>query len=408
MKHELRTILITGVVASFATTLVIAGIIGTFLVKRGGMDLVRHPFAIQKETSSATPVTSFDESAVVAAVKRANPAVVAITISKNVPIYEEYYERVPFPFPDFFGGGSDFRVPQYRQRGTQKQDVGGGSGFLVSEDGYIVTNRHVVDDESAEYTVFTNDGTQYPATVVARDPSLDLAIIKIKGDGFPHLTFADSDHLEVGQTAIAIGNALAEFRNTVSVGVISGLSRSIVASDRTGSTEALDQLIQTDAAINGGNSGGPLLDLSGEVIGVNVAVASGAENIGFALSGNSVRSVVESVREHGKIVRPYLGVRYLPITEELRKKNGISVDHGVLVLRGQDPTDLAVVPGSPADKAGIVENDIITAMDGVELTKDTSLAALIRAKRVGDTVNLNVLSKGASRTVSVTLEAVPE
>jgi S1-C subfamily serine protease len=357
--------------------------------------------------SASAPASS--DAEVVGAVKKANPAVVAITISKNVPVYEQYYENVPSPFSQFFGNDFfNFSVPRVREKGTEKKEVGGGSGFLVSSDGYIVTNKHVVEDTEAEYTVFTNDGKKYTANVVARDPVLDLAVIKINtektGSDFSYLTFGDSDKLEVGQSVIAIGNALAEFRNTVSVGVISGLSRSIVASDHAGASEALDQLIQTDAAINPGNSGGPLLDRHGDVIGVNVAIASGAQSIGFALSGNSVKSVVESVKKNGRIVRAYLGVRYAPITPELKEKNGLPVDYGVLVERGEQVNDLAVIPGSPADKAGIVENDIILEIDGKKLTTDTDLAAIIRGKNVGDTVDLKVLHKSEEKNIRVTLE----
>jgi serine protease Do len=364
------------------------------------------PSTHTNETTTSTAFLYPSESVVVDTVKKANPAVVAITVSKNVPVYERYLERMPSPFGDFFGddffGG--FTIPQLRQKGTELREVGGGSGFLVSADGYIVTNRHVVSDEKAEYTVFTNDGKKHEAKVIARDPALDLAVIKISGSGFHHLSFGDSDKLEIGQTVIAIGNALAEFRNTVSVGVVSGLSRSITASDRRGGFEALDQLIQTDAGINPGNSGGPLINLSGEVVGVNVAVADGAENIGFALSVNSVKSIVESVKTTGKIVRPYLGVRYIEINEEIKEKNKLSVDYGVLVQRGVEVSDLAVIPGSPADKAGIVENDIILEIDGIKLTSDQSLAAIIRTKKVGDVVKLKINHKGQEKTVTAKLE----
>lgn len=231
------------------------------------------------------------ETVVVDTVKKANPAVVAITVSVNVPVYERFLERIQTPFGDFYS-------PQLRSRGTELQEVGGGSGFLVSSDGYIITNRHVVSDTNAGYTVFLNDGRKFDAKVIERDTKLDIAIIKINGSNFPHLAFGDSDKIEVGQSVIAIGNALAEFRNTVSLGIVSGLARSIVASDRFGgSSEQLDELIQTDAAINVGNSGGPLINLRGEVVGVNVAVASGAENIGFALTSNTVKEIYQRVRD---------------------------------------------------------------------------------------------------------------
>ena len=352
------------------------------------------------------------ESLVIQAVDKANPAVVSIVITKDVPVIERFFEEAPNPFDDFFGNNFyspfRFRVPQYRQRGTQKQEIGGGSGFLVSPDGMIVTNRHVVDQDDVDYTVFTNDGTKYEAKVVARDPANDLAIIRVPGNNLPFLEFADSDHLKVGQTVIAIGNALAEFRNTVSVGVISGLSRSILAGDSRGQPEQLDEVIQTDAAINPGNSGGPLLNLDGKVVGVNVAVAQGTENIGFALPINLVKGVVDSVEKTGKIVRPFLGVRYVAVTPAIQKQNSLPVDYGVLVLRGGTQTELAVVPGSPADKAGLEEGDIILEINGVKLDENVSLANQIRKKAVGDTVELKILHKGAERTVTVVLEEIPQ
>ena len=354
-----------------------------------------------------------EESRIVALVERANPAVVSIVVTKDVPIIEQYYESFdPFGndfFSDFFGGnGFGFRIPQYREKGTEKKEVGGGSGFFISADGLLATNRHVVIDDEADYTVLTNDGEKYAAEVLAKDSTLDVAILKVKGSSFSHLEFGDSDILKPGQTVIAIGNALAEFRNSVSVGVISGLSRSIVAGDFSGRLELLEGVIQTDAAINHGNSGGPLLDISGNVIGVNVAVQRGAENIGFALPSNTVKNIVDSVKEHGEIIQPYLGVRYIQITENLKKKNNLSVDYGALIIRGETAEALAVAPGSPADKAGLVENDIILEMDGVKLDGKKSLALLIRQKGVGDAVTLKILSKGEEKEIKVLLERAPE
>ncbi|MDO8659530.1 MAG: trypsin-like peptidase domain-containing protein [Candidatus Parcubacteria bacterium] len=346
------------------------------------------------------------ESFVVDAVKKTNPAVISIVISKEVPKYEAYVDpNQQNPFGDLFPGFS-FNIPQYRQNGTEKKDIGGGSGFLVSNDGLIVTNKHVVSQTGVEYTVFTNDGKKHPATVVARDPVLDLALIKIipvNGAAYPYLSLGDSDSLKVGQSVIAIGNALGEYRNTVSVGVVSGLARSITAGTGGGATEVLDHVIQTDAAINPGNSGGPLLDLSGKVIGVNVAIAQGSQNVGFALPINSIRSAINSVKATGKIVRPYLGLRYVSVTADLKIKNNLTVNYGVLVKAGANG-ELAVAPGSPADKAGIVENDIILEVDGVKLDDKTSLASIIREKNIGQVINLKILHRGIEKTVQVTLE----
>lgn len=346
---------------------------------------------------------------VVDAVKKTNPAVVSINISKEVPKYEVYSDSDTGqnPFGNLFPGFVVPSIPQYRQNGTEKKSIGGGSGFFVSSDGLIVTNRHVVEDTTAIYTVFTNDGRKHDATVVARDPVLDIALIKITGNGYPTLTLGNSDSLLVGQTVIAIGNALAEFKNTVSVGVVSGLSRSVTAGG-AGKSELLDHVIQTDAAINPGNSGGPLLDLSGRVIGVNVAVVTGSQGIGFALPINSIKTVIESFQSSGKIVRPYLGVRYLTVNAEIKEANDLTVDYGVLVKAGSSPTELAVIPGSPADKAGILENDIILYIDGEKITEANTLAAIIRQKKVGQTVNLRILSKGVEKTVKATLEIFKE
>ncbi|MEK7128578.1 MAG: trypsin-like peptidase domain-containing protein [Patescibacteria group bacterium] len=349
------------------------------------------------------------EHFVIDAVKKTNPAVVSIIISKEVPKYETYIDpkQQTNPFGDLFPGFY-FNVPQYRQNGTEKKQVGGGSGFFVSSDGLILTNKHVVDQKEVEYTVFTNDGKKHTAKVVARDPILDIALIKVEGTNFPYLSLGNSDELEVGQNVIAIGNALGEYRNTVSVGVVSGLARSITASSGSGAVEVLDHVIQTDAAINPGNSGGPLLDLSGKVIGVNVAVAQGSQNIGFALPINSVKSAIQSVKATGKIIRPYLGVRYVAINEQMKEKNNLTVDYGVLVKAGATADELAVIPGSPADKAGIVENDIILQIDGVKLDEDTSLASVIRGKSVGQVINLKILSKGVEKNVKVILEAAKD
>jgi len=402
-------------IAKYAPTIIIAliaGIVGALLV-------INSPLGKQSTSTTTASVSTDDsvdyqpqsdqENRVVDAVQAAAPAVVSIVITADVPVVEQYFEQVPNndPFGGIFGNPFNFQVPKLRQNGTEKKEIGGGTGFIVSSDGTIVTNRHVVDQTEVEYTVFLQDGTKYEAEVIARDTVNDIAVIKIDAGDLPSLKFGNSDALRVGQTTIAIGNALSEFRNTVSVGVISGLSRSITASSGRGQAEQLEEVIQTDAAINPGNSGGPLLNLAGEVIGVNVAVAQGSENIGFALPANAVKGVITSVQETGKIVRPYLGVRYIPVTPVLKETNNLSVDHGVIITRGDTINDLAVIPGSPAHKAGLQEGDIILEIDNQQLNENLGLASAIGKKRVGDSVNLKVLQKDSEKEITVTLEEAP-
>lgn len=346
------------------------------------------------------------ENSVINAVSKARPAVVSIVATKNVSIINtpnSLFGPWQDLFPQFFPQNESLN-----QNNTQKREIGSGSGFIISQDGLIVTNRHVVSDATAEYKVMLNNGKEYSAKVLARDPVLDVAFIKIEASGLPYLNLANSDNLQVGQTVIAIGNALGEFQNTVSVGVVSDLERSIVAGNNFGEREYLDKVIQTDAAINPGNSGGPLLDLRGDVVGINVAVVEGSSSIGFSLPINSVKSAIDSVKSIGKIVRPYLGIRYIPITAELKTKNNLSVDYGILVQKGQTATDLAVIPGSPADKAGIKENDIILEIDGQKIDQKQSFVNLIRSKNIGDTIRVKILSQGVEKTLLIKLDQAPD
>lgn len=346
-------------------------------------------------------------SDVIDVVDAVNPAVVSIVVTKDVPKMEQILNQGGQQFNPFGGMFGFNMMPQYQQNGTEKKEVGGGSGFIVTDDGYIVTNAHVVSDATAEYTVFLNNEKKYDATIVASDATLDIAVLKIDGTSLPYLEFGDSDTVKVGQTVIAIGNSLGQFRNTVSVGVISGLARSITAGSQNGA-ELLSDVLQTDAAINPGNSGGPLLDLSGKVIGVNVATSAGGENVSFSLPSNTVSATVDSIRKNGKVVAAYLGVRFEMITPELVSANSLAVEEGALIERSQDGKQLAVVPGSPADKAGIEENDIITKIDDTILDNNHPLNVVLRQKAVGDTVTLTVMHDGKEETVSVTLIERPE
>jgi serine protease Do len=345
-----------------------------------------------------TPQTT-QEQAVINAVKEISPAVVSIVVYKEVPILEQSYTG---PFGDLFGDSPFFRIPTYTQKGTEKQKVEGGTGFIISKDGMIVTNKHVALDDAAEYSVLTNDGKEYPAEVLAKDPVQDLAILKIEGLDFPTVKIGDSDFLQIGQTVIAIGNALGEFQNTVSVGVISGLGRTITVSGG-GMIETLEDIIQTDAAINKGNSGGPLLNLKGEVIGINTAVSLEGQNIGFTIPINKAKNDIAQVKESGEIVYPFLGVYYVIITSDIQKENNLPVDYGALIISGQGADEKAIYPGSPAEKAGLKEGDIILEFDGKEITTTNSLAKIISNYNIGDEISLKVLRNQEEKMFSIIL-----
>ena len=365
---------------------------------------------IEKETIREYLPQASQEEATIQVVKEVSPAVVSIIISKDVPVFEQYYIN---PFEEFGQPFFQFEVPQYRQKGTQKQEVGGGTGFIISKDGMILTNSHVVSDEEADYTVFTLDGKKYPAKVLAKDTFRDLALIEIepekivdgKGEfnlkSFPVAELGDSDNLQIGQTVITIGNALGEFKNTVSAGVISGLGRRVTASGG-GVVETLEDVIQTDAAINQGNSGGPLLNLKGEVIGVNFAMVQQAENIGFAISINKAKKDIEQVKKFGKISFPFLGVRYVLINEEIQKENNLPVDYGAWVQKGEGG-EPAIFPGSAAEKVGLEEGDIILEFNGEKITTENTLAKIIMEHDPGDKITLKILRQGKEKIFEVVL-----
>lgn len=279
----------------------------------------------------------------------------------------------------------------------------------MSSDGLILTNKHVVqqavDNPDVEVVVVFNDGSEHNARVLGADPLNDIAIIKIDEKNLPTVRLGDSDDIQLGQTVVAIGNALGE-RNTVTRGVISGINRTVRASDQRGAAETIEEAIQTDAAINPGNSGGPLLNLAGEVIGVNTAINEAGQNIGFAIPINAAKQVIEGIQKEGKIVRPYLGVRYVLIDETVQQENNLKVDYGALIVRGSSEEQLAVIPGSPADKAGLVENDIILEVNGQKITKDHTLVGALQKLKVGDAVSLKILHKGDEKTVQATLEGL--
>lgn len=316
-----------------------------------------------------------ESSAITESVKKVAPAVVSISTSRDVI--------------NFFG--------------QITEEKGGGTGFIITNDGLIATNKHVVSDESAQYTVFTADGKDYSAKILAQDPFNDLAVLKIEASGLATVELGESNDIQVGQWVLAIGNALGEFSNSVTVGVVSAKERQITASG-SGFTEKLEGLLQTDAAINPGNSGGPLVNLKGQVIGINTAIAGNAQNIGFAIPIDTAKKAMESIKKTGKISRPMMGIRYVPITKEIAKINKLNIDHGVWILRGNSRSEVAVVPGSPADKVGLMENDIITSIDGMEINEKQSLLKILQKYSVGDEVELKVLRKGKEMNVKLKLE----
>jgi S1-C subfamily serine protease len=349
-----------------------------------------------------------EEEAVIKAVKKVSPSVVSIVVSKYVTKYygpESFFEDF-FDFNWPFGFKFVFPQPEIKK---EKQEIGGGTGFVISSaNNLVLTNKHVVYDETAEYTVVTNDGRKLKAEVLARDPFNDIAILKVDNLNLEEVKLGDSDKLEIGQTVIAIGNALGEYRNTVTKGVISGIGRRVVAGTEMGETEVLENVIQTDAAINFGNSGGPLINLKGEVIGINTAINRAGQLIGFAIPINQAKPVIESVLKTGKIVRPFLGVRYILINEAIAKANNLSVNYGALISRGKEPEELAVIPGSPADKAGLVENDIILEVNKQKIDEKHPLSKEIQKYKPGDEIELKVLSKGKEKIVKVVLEEFKE
>ena len=329
-------------------------------------------------------------------VKKVLPAVICITVSMMLPVFE-----TPFaPSSPFGGFDGFFMIP----KGKKKVKVGGGSGFIVDSSGIILTNRHVVADPHAEYIVVLNEQDKYPAEILARDPINDVAIIKIKKKNLPIIELGDSAKSTLGQTAIAIGNALGMFRNTVSVGVVSGLSREITAGDTiTKKMTKLRGLIQTDAAINPGNSGGPLIDITGKAIGINTAMVFLAENIGFALPINNAKKDLADLKKYGRLRLPFLGIRYIPLNEELQKRLNLPVKRGALVISEPVPDGKAVVPGGAAAKAGIKEGDVILEIQKIKVCDKNPVEEILQKCKIGQTINLKALRKGKEMTFRVIL-----
>lgn len=324
--------------------------------------------------SQETRTVIQEENAVISVVEKVSPSVVAIGVSTRV-----------------FNPFDPFAIPR-REESTI------GTGFVVSSEGVIVTNKHVVSDPQSRYSIVTRDGQKYEAKKIYRDPVLDLAIVKIDGSDLKPLELGDSSKLRVGQTVIAIGNALGRFTNTVTTGVVSGLGRAVIAGDPlAGFAERLEDLIQTDAAINPGNSGGPLLNSAGQVIGVNVATTEGAQNIGFAVPINSVKQIVDEFVSKGSVSRPFLGIQYRFISKDVAILN--EVPQGAYIQE--------VVEDGPAERAGVEEGDIITKINNQAINEENKLAQIISKVNIGSQVDLTIFRDGQEIKLAAVIGEYP-
>lgn len=347
-------------------------------------------------TSKSQPILTSETQAISNIAKNVGQSVVSIDATS---------QSQGTPYADIFGlgGGS----------GQTSEDAG--TGIILSSDGLIITNRHVIPDGTTSVSVTLSDGTTYNnVQVIGRtsdSSSLDIAFLKIQNTNGKQLvpaTIGDSGKMAVGDPVVAIGNALGQFQNSVTSGIISGYGRSIQATDSTGTTsENLDDLFQTDAAINEGNSGGPLVDLNGQVIGINTAIASGSQNIGFAIPINDVIGLIKSVETTGKLQQPYLGVLFIPVTSDVAQQYNLSTTSGAWVPTASVAGQASVIAGSPAASAGVQPGDIITSINGQTINQNTSLTSIIDQEAPGDQVTLTINRSGKTITIKVTLGTAP-
>ncbi len=302
----------------------------------------------------------------------------------------------------------------FGSRAVQQESAG--TGVIIDKSGIIVTNRHVVPKGVQSVSVTLSDGTEFKdVEIIGRTNSndtLDIAFLKIKDTKDKELKAAkigDSSKVEVGARVVAIGNALGQFQNTVTSGIISGFGRDIQAGDESNSSsESLQNLFQTDTAINQGNSGGPLVNMNGEVIGINTAVAGSGENIGFAIPVSDIKGLITSVLKDGKLLRPYIGVKYVTLTDDYAYQYNLDTKRGAYIAPVTEGDGKSIISGSPAEKAGLKEKDIITKVDGTDIDDKNSLISLINRKAVGDKVQLTIVRDGKTQTIDVTLEAIPQ
>ncbi|MEK7615157.1 MAG: trypsin-like peptidase domain-containing protein [Patescibacteria group bacterium] len=338
-----------------------------------------------------------EESASIAVVERVTPSVVSVVAKQERGKITANGTRLYFsPF------GITKQPSLTDEQSKELVEVSSGTGFFVSADGYLLTNRHVVDQKDAQFFVVMNDGKELPADVVDVDPFQDIAVIHVKGENFPVATLGNSSQIRIGQTVIAIGNALSEFRNTVTKGVISGIHRRVTSGSQV-NAEVIEQAIQTDAAINPGNSGGPLINLRGEVIGINTAVSVQGQSLAFAIPIDEAKRAIEDVRKYGRIVRPWLGVRYSLVQPDKDEKINFTYELGALIVAGTQPGEPGVIPGSPAEAAGLKEGDVLLRIQDAPLTKEKSLSDLVSQYHPGDAIKIQFIRQGVLKEATLTL-----
>ena len=364
-------ILATGIVVG-ALALMGLGIGGGVLIEQGlGTTSIATP-SLSSGGDGNTTITQ-EESTIAAVAEKVGPSVVSIVTETQI---QSYY-------------------------GTTSGE-GAGTGIIVSEDGYVMTNNHVIDGATT-VSVIDSEGALYDdVEVIGRDPLNDIAFLKINStDTFTPAELGNSSSIRVGQQVVAIGNALGQYSNTVTSGIVSGTGRPVTASSGYGDSESLTDLIQTDASINSGNSGGPLVNMSGQVIGINTAIVEDANGIGFSIPINSTKGVLAEVLATGEVSRAYLGVNYLSITPDVAREYDLPVNYGAYVYASQGAN--AVASGSPAAEAGLQTNDIILKINDETIGEDGGLSSIIGQYRPGDTVTITYLRDGKEATTKLTL-----
>ncbi|MEK7599274.1 MAG: trypsin-like peptidase domain-containing protein [Patescibacteria group bacterium] len=342
---------------------------------------------------------------IITAIKKTLPAVVSVVVTKDLEEIASELPREFFHLPREEQAFLKSRLDQAPRDEAGRIKVGGGSGFIIDPSGIILTNKHVIADPRAVYSILAADGKKYETKILAHDPINDVAILKIEAENLSAVEIGSARNIELGQTVIAIGNALGEFQNSVSTGVVSGLSRLITAiTDISGHQERLRGLIQTDAAINPGNSGGPLVDIDGRAIGINAAVVFGAQNIGFAIPIEQAKKDLAEIKKYGRIRRPFLGVRYMILNPAIKERFHLPLDYGALIVNEGGPGDFAVIPKSAAEKTGLKEYDILLSCSRKKITEEETLEDIIANQNIGDELDLEVFREGKTLKKKIKLE----